>query len=431
MKNDFNRIIKPSKDEDNRMIRPLKILSITTVFPFPPDNGTKITIYHRLRWLSERNNVTMLCIHSNDIKQDHIDEMQKYCSVKLIRGFQSNNSKGIFQPAIKYFKSLWRKVPYFLEENISQEVEIWLNEQIRTGDFDLVEAENDCAVMYLNRHWNIFKVSILHSVNDASMRRQIRYERNLLKKIKAIAYWIVWRNYEKQIDRRIDLCVTLTRQNEQEILRLNPNIAAKNCVTNGVDLNYFQFQFSNEKPTGICFVGLMDYPPNVDAVIYCYQKIFPLIRNVHNDIKFYIVGSSPPTKVMQLAQDKMIEVIGYVEDIRPYLRKAGIAIVPTRMGGGILNKILEPLAMGIPVVTRSRSVEGLNVKNGVDLLIADNAIDFARAVIRLLNDESLRYRLAHNGRKYVENHHQWKKIIEDYELELRNQLKSYQLLLRA
>ena len=367
----------------------------------------------------------MLCIHSDDIKADYINEMRKYCNIKLIRSFQSRNSKGIFLPVIKYSKSLWRNVPYFLEENISKEAEKWLAGQIKTGTFDVVEAENDRALRYLKHKWNIFKVAILHSVNDTALRRQIRYQKNLFKKIKDAAYWIVWRNYESRFDTTINLYATLTRQNEQEILRLNPDIPAKNCLTNGVDLDYFQFQFSDEKPAGVCFVGLMNYPPNVDAVLYFYKDVFPLIRKFHHNVRFYIIGSSPTSQVRQLAQDKMVQITDHVEDIRPFLKKAGIAIIPTRMGGGILNKILEPLAMGVPVVTRSRSIEGLMVRNGVDLLIADNAVDFASAVVRLLNDDKLRFKLADNGRKYVEKYHRWKKIIEDYEIELRNQLVIY------
>lgn len=404
---------------------PLKILSITSVFPFPPDNGTKIPIYHRLRRLSQRNEITMLCVHSDDVEQAHIDEMTKYCAIHLINAPLPREARGPWAACCNFLRSLWNRAPYFMLDNTSWEAELWLGRKIAQGCFDIIEAGCGDVAMYLPRGLRPLNILILHSLMDASLKRQMAIERNLLKKFKTFAYWLVWRGYEKRIYTNADLCVTLTKQMERECLGLNPGIPAINCLTNGVDLDYFSFHASKEKPTGVCFVGRMDYPPNVDAVIYFYQEILPLIRGVHDNIKFYIVGSSPPREVRHLARDKGVEVTGYVKDIRPYLRKAGIAVVPTRTGSGILNKILEPLALGVPVITRSMSVEGLSVKPGKDLLIADSPGDFAQCIIRLLDDAFLRHKLAHNGRKYVENNHRWDKIIDQYEWELRNQLRKY------
>jgi len=310
-------------------------------------------------------------------------------------------------------------------DNISTEAQIWLDQQVNQRCFDIIEAADNDAVKYLKGEWKALKVCILHSVSDASMKKQIAIEKNIIKKVKTFAYRIVLRTYERRVKEKVNLCVTLTKQNEKEILALDPEIPAMNCLTNGVDLEYFAFQLSNEQPKGVCFVGRMDYLPNIDAVLYFYNEVLPLVREVSQEIKFYIVGSSPPDEVRHLAHDKRVEVTGYVKDVRPYLREAGLAVIPTRFGGGILNKILEALALGVPVVTRTMSIEGLTVKPGEDLLTADTSKDFARSVLRLWDDASLRHELARNGRKYIEINHNWKNIIDRYERELRNQLTIY------
>ncbi|HEU0049549.1 MAG TPA: glycosyltransferase family 4 protein [Nitrososphaera sp.] len=403
----------------------LRILMITTVFPFPPDNGSKIPTYHRLRWLAERNDVTMLCIHTGDIEPPHLQELKKYCAVHLVSAPQLKKGTGLLVKGKNFLRSLWHGTPYFVLDSVCKEAEIWLGRHADQGCFDIIEAADGDAVKYLKREWKAFKVCILHSISDSSLKRQIAIEKNVIKKAKTLAYRIVWRTYDGRIPERVNLCVTLTKQNEKEILALNPETPAMHCLTNGVDLDYFTFQPPNENPMGVCFVGRMDYAANVDAVLYFYKEVLPLVREVCPEIKFYIVGSSPPDEVRQLAYNKRVEVTGYVKDVRPYLRRAGLAVIPTRFGGGILNKILEALALGVPVVTRTMSIEGLTVKPGEDLLTADTPKDFARSVLRLWDDASLRHELARNGRKYVETNHNWKNIIDRYEKELRNQLKIY------
>lgn len=314
--------------------------------------------------------------------------------------------------------------PYVTLDNLNKDADKWLDQKLEHDVFEIIEADDETGI-YFRKEWKVFKVYIKHSIETVAMRREIVLQKNIVTKLKTIAYWIVNRAYEKRTCNIADLCVTLTKQNEQELLELDSNINARNCLTQGVDMDYFSFHYSNKKPIGVCFVGLMDYPPNVDAVLFFYYEILPLIRAKKENIKIYIVGSSPTYEIKALAKDKNVKITGYVKDVRNYVREAGISIVPTRMGGGILNKILESLAMGIPVVARTRSIEGLSIQPGETLLVADSSEEFANSVIRLMNDDSLRFKLSHKGRKYVEENHQWKEIIYLYEDELKVQLSNY------
>gem|GEM_PF-194148 len=403
---------------------PLKILTIATVFPYPPDNGSKIPTYHRLRWLAERNDVTLLCICSEEVKPEHIAEVEKVCTLKLFKIPPLRKPETAAGKMAGLVRSLWKREPYYLIEHVSSEAQSWLCENVAAQGFDVVEAADDHASIYLRPEWPSLKVMVVHSVGDTSFRKQMAVEKNLASRLKTFGYWWVWRNREKKFGKTADLVATLTGANAQELLALNPRTPAKNCLTNGVDLEFFFFEPPKEKATTICFVGRMDYPPNIDAVVHFAREVLPLVRRDRPEVKFQIIGAKATAEVRALANDPAVEVIGYVDDIRPYLRNAGIAAIPTRMGGGILNKILEALALGVPVVACTVSIEGLKVQNGRELLIGDTSAELAGATLRLLNDSALRRELARHGRQYVERHHQWQNIIATYEKELRLRLNS-------
>jgi glycosyltransferase involved in cell wall biosynthesis len=220
----------------------------------------------------------------------------------------------------------------------------------------------------------------------------------------------------------VDLCVTLTPENEKDLRRIDPNLPAFNCLSNGVDLDSFSYQPPGPEAAGVCFVGKLDYQPNEDAILYFHDQIWPLISKEHPAATFFVVGSNPSGSVQALARDPSVEVTGFVQDVRPYLRRAGIAVVPVRMGGGILNKVIEAMAMGVPVITRTIGTHGLAAKPGRDLLVCDEVEYFGREVNRLLRDQGARRRLAENGRRYVESHHEWCSIVKRYEDELGSRL---------
>jgi glycosyltransferase involved in cell wall biosynthesis len=182
-----------------------------------------------------------------------------------------------------------------------------------------------------------------------------------------------------------------------------------------VDLNYFQYDPQSADPQGVCFLGKMDYLPNNDAAIHFYRDIWSAVRSKVPSSRFFIVGSCPLPGVRELARDPAVEVSGFVEDVRPLIRRAGVAVVPLRTGGGILNKVLEAMAMGVPVVASRLATQGLKVEPGRDLFVCDDDEEFASCVTRLLVDSECRSRMVLAGRRYVETYHQWQPIVKKYQ----------------
>jgi len=391
----------------------MKILTISTVFPYPPQDGTKIQIFQRVRCLSETSDVTLLCIVDALPEQVWVDEMQKYCNVQLMMRPVIQLSSGAIERAYNFIHSLVTGIPYYERGHFRRDVGAWIQRAVRTKEFDVVEGDVHAGI-YLRGPLNALKVWILHSVSDSNEKRSIRFARDWKNWLTLSCYRVVSRRYERVTARRVDLVVVLTPENEADLKQVDPNINVKNCLTNGVDLDYFRYEPEAEEPQGVCFVGKMDYLPNNDAVLHFYRNIWPEVREKAPHSRLLVIGSNPLPEVVELAKDPSVEVSGFVEDVRPLIRKAGIAVVPVRMGGGILNKVLEAMAMGVPVVASRIAIHGLKVEPGREILVCDSDEEFAANVIRLLSNSQFRVQMSAAGRQYVEAYHKWRPIVGRY-----------------
>ncbi|HIE39209.1 MAG TPA: glycosyltransferase [Anaerolineae bacterium] len=225
------------------------------------------------------------------------------------------------------------------------------------------------------------------------------------------------RRYEAQLLTRYHQVVVTSQRDKEALERLarrylpsEARAADITVVTNGVDLAYFRPP-PNPKPEArsptVIFTGKMSYHANVAAALYFAREVLPRIWNCNPALRFQIVGKDPPEAVRRLAMDGRIEVTGYVEDLRPYLARAAVAVCPARYAVGIQNKVLEAMAMGTPVVSTSAGCAALEAGRGRELLVADGAEEMARAILDILSDPALAARLSAKGRRYVEAHHSW------------------------
>jgi glycosyltransferase involved in cell wall biosynthesis len=195
-------------------------------------------------------------------------------------------------------------------------------------------------------------------------------------------------------------------------------------IPTGVDIRYFRPMnpSSNEEPGSLVFTGSMDWMPNVDGIAYFVEQILPLIRKQHPHAKLWVVGRKPERTIRAMAErDPSIQVTGTVEDIRPYIAKGAVYIVPLRVGSGTRLKIFEAMAMGKAVVSTTIGAEGLPVTSGLDIVLADEPHHFADAVCRLLESAQERRRIGETARALVEEKYSWEVVAKQVESVLRMQ----------
>jgi sugar transferase (PEP-CTERM/EpsH1 system associated) len=205
--------------------------------------------------------------------------------------------------------------------------------------------------------------------------------------------------------------VAVTTRVEAELYESFAGAGTARVVANGVDLDYFQPAEPAAEPVCV-FVGALDYRPNVDGVVWFCRHVWPGLRARRPDTRLMLVGRRPAPAVLALAGQPGVEVVGQVPDVRPYLRRAAVAIVPLQIARGVQNKVLEALAMAKAVVASPQSVAGLQTEPGVHLRTAAAAADWTAIVLDLLANENERRRLGTAGRRYVLEHHRWETCLE-------------------
>jgi glycosyltransferase involved in cell wall biosynthesis len=252
-----------------------------------------------------------------------------------------------------------------------------------------------------------------HNIEYDIVRRTASADGGPLRRLYSAIEWRKMRKEERHAWIHLDGC-TVTSVRDQEMLLSDEPTAHTAVVPNGVDLDFFRVSplLAQRNPQTLLFFGAIDYYPNTDAMLFFLHDVLPELVKRYRHLRMCIVGRRPPESIVaQKTAD--VEVTGVVEDVRPWLDRAEVVVVPLRIGGGTRLKILEAMSMGKAVVSTTLGAEGLDVIPERDLLIADDAATFVTQIGRLLDHPALRERIGDSARKVVSARYSWKGAVED------------------
>jgi glycosyltransferase involved in cell wall biosynthesis len=228
--------------------------------------------------------------------------------------------------------------------------------------------------------------------------------------------WRRLRRYERRACEVADRVVAVSEVDAEVLRRLSPGLDPI-VVPNGVDMEFYTTPVaplageSGPKEEDLVFTAKMDFRPNVDAVLWFAQEVFPLIRRESSETRLWVVGKNPHPRLAPLAGDPAVVLTGWVEDVRPYIAEAAVYIVPLRIGGGTRLKVLEAMAMGKAIVSTALGCEGFDLVPGQELVVADTPSEFAAAVLALLRDPERRARLGRAGRRLASSRYDWRVLV--------------------
>ena len=295
----------------------------------------------------------------------------------------------------------------------SHEMQRQVDEMMNSGGFDIIHAQFFRMAQYVTKYTEHCKVLDSCDSYSLNLSRRARLDRGVLWPLLKVEANKV-KQYETEIARWFDRVTMVSSLDRDHLLSINDSVPIS-IVPMGVDLEYFQPNHEEDGPN-LLFTGIMRYFPNCDAVMYFYHEIFPLVKKAVPNAKFYIVGNSPTKKLIKLMSDDDVVVTGRVEDVRPYFDRSTVFVCPLRSGSGMQTKLLEAMAMEVPIVTTSLGFEALDAVAGRDMIVADDAKKFAQEVIRLLKDRELRQSITQKARKLVEGKYGWPAVVRQLDV---------------
>jgi sugar transferase (PEP-CTERM/EpsH1 system associated) len=379
----------------------MKILWLKTELLHPVDKGGKIRTYQMLRHLRQHHSITYLtlCNPATD-SPDSFAQAEEYCHrLKAI----PHTAKQKFSAAFYYELgvNLGSPLPYAIQKYRSAMMQQAIKKELDEVDYDVVVCDFLTPSINMPERINVPTVLFQHNVEAVIWARHYQTTTNQLKKAFFFNQWRKMHNYERKTCQRFDAVVAVSDV-DRDLMRKDFGIEYVYDIPTGVDTNYFTPLRKEANPSELVFTGSMDWMPNEDAIIYFSEEILPAITAQIPDVRLTVVGRNPTARLLALAQvNPQLTITGRVDDVRPYMNKAAAYVVPMRVGGGTRLKIYEAMAMAKPVISTTIGAEGLAVRNGEELLIADTPQTFAQAVVAVLQERAFAERIGQAAREVV------------------------------
>ena len=385
----------------------MKILFLSPTVPFPLTDGGRIRVFNLLKQIAEKSDITLLALETQPTDAEGVLELQGLgVQVHLVP-----NAPTLPRVSLRtLLNAFCRRQPITVARYDLPAYRQKFKELIATENYDLVHYEMFHTAQF---HTETDLPGVLSQQNvDSEIWRRLCDETT--HPFYKFAYWTqqrAFQRYERVLSPKFD-AVTCTSDIDAAVFQRHCSQDVIEIIPNGVDVTHFQPDFTTEAPAYLIYIGSMDWYPNEDAVAFFTDDILPGIQSEVPEVRFSIVGGNPSARVQKLAEREGVIVTGRVPEIKPYFAEATVFVVPLRIGSGTRLKILEALAMGKAVVSTSVGAEGLDLKDGEEIFIADAPQPFAEAVTRLLTDPALRRRIGENGRARVEKDYDWRSIGE-------------------
>jgi polysaccharide biosynthesis protein PslH len=390
----------------------MRILWLNAGLLLPLDKGGKLRTWHLMRHLAQRHEITYLSFADPGATQADRDGMHEVCR-ELHVVPRTDPPKGSAAFYLDAARRVFDTLPYAAGKYRSREYAERVTALLETGRFDLVVCDFLVPAVNMPAALPCPAVVFTHNVEAEIWRRHFERQRGRIQRWLYRQQWQRMLRFEEATLSRFDLVLAVSDTDKQTFQQLYPTALRHPAFTvaTGVDTSYFAPRTSDVvDPRHLVFTGSMDWIPNEDAMTYFCHDVLPLIRQQEPSTTLTIVGRAPTPTVQHLAHIQGVTVTGRVDDVRDHVGRAGVYIVPIRIGGGTRLKIFEAMGMARAVVSTTVGAEGLPVTDGRDILIADTPVEFASAVVTLMRDPARRVQLEHAARDLVVTRYDWSAV---------------------
>ena len=392
----------------------MRILWLKTELLHPIDKGGKIRTYFTLRELRRHHHVTYLTLDDGAADPDAVARAGEYCH-ELVVVPHAPSKKFSLKFYLELAGNLLSPLPYAVARYRSPEMEARIRDATAGDRFDLVICDFLAPDVNVPRPLPVPTVLFQHNVEAMIWKRHADVQRGVLKRPFFRGQWKKMVRYERDACRRYDEVIAVS-DDDRDAMRADYGLEAITAVPTGVDTEFFTPSEAVERiASNVVFVGSMDWLPNEDAMTWFADEIWPRVRSAVPDATLSVVGRRPGPAVRALAERGLgIQVTGRVDDVRPYLERAAVAVVPLRIGGGTRLKIYEAMAMARPTVSTTIGAEGLPLHDGEELHLADDAATFADRVVALLRDPKAAAAMGDRAQRRVRRDFSWESAVRPF-----------------
>lgn len=385
----------------------MRVLVLSTWFPYPLSQGSKIRAYYLTKSLAQKHEVALVSFADMPVEPSSLEHMEKICQkVQVVQRnpFESSRRKtlmGWLSPQ-----------PSVVQTSYSHEMAIRVQRLVEDWNPQSIVALTFVTAPYvLHIRQRLKKIVDIDNLMSPMLYHEYQQAQGAFGRFRrALAYW-KFRRYETWLYQQFDLGLVVSDRDRVAAMNLF-GLKEKQVVVipNGVDTVLNQPLAIEPQPDTLVFNGALTYSANYDAMSFFLHEIFPLICAQVPNAHLTITGSTANVPVSKLSSKGQIIFSGYLADVRPTIAQSWVCVVPLRMGGGTRLKILEAMALGTPVVSTSKGAEGLDVENGKHLLIGDTPNEFATQTVRVLREPELRKLLAVRAAQFVKERYEWASI---------------------
>lgn len=384
----------------------MKILVFYPYIPYPVDRGTYQRTFHLLRALARDHEVDLLALSEKGENTEHRAVFESFCKEVEFVSFEHTSWQKLFPDRL--LNPLPSNVVHWTLPHVAEA----LRQRLERVRYDLVHACDLVLAQYFVHAHRDVALAVDRSRVDLQFqlmehaRMKFPFKTRLLRYENYAKLWL----FERKIARRAGVEVVCGPDDETFLRRYVSRDMPIQVLANGVDLDYFTATAAPEPrdavPT-VLFCGAMDYNPNIDALRWYFGEIHDRLRQLVPELRVLVVGKAPVAEVRAHGERAGVTVTGGVPDVRPYYRRSWLQIVPLQIGGGTRLKIVESMAIGTPVVSTTIGAQGLDLRHGEDILLADTPEDFAQQTARALKDVSVRDHIERVGMTTVQERLSW------------------------
>jgi polysaccharide biosynthesis protein PslH len=356
---------------------------------YPLDSGGKIRTFQMLKEWHAWHHITYLALFPFDMPEAAKAHANTYSSEQAWVPWKDQPKRSFAFYVGLLRNLLLSRFPYVIDKYRDTQATSQIAKLEKENNYDIVVAD------FLSMTPNILAAGVepakvivfQHNVESQIWKRHFESAKNILIRAYMYVQWRRYHRFERQTCASLKGVIAVSEDDEN---RFRDEFELSNVlghVPTGVDVAFFSELGYKPEPQHIVFLGSMDWMPNIDGILEFVRTTYPMIRTRCANVKLTIVGRNPTSAVRALEEfDPSIHVTGTVDDVRPYMSRAAVSIVPLRVGGGTRIKIFEAMAMGIPVVSSTIGAEGLPVEDGTNIFVADDPDTFAERVVTLLED---------------------------------------------